>query len=57
MHKLALAAVAAAMSMLAAPAAFAQMSVTSDDIKDGAVGTKAMEANVFGCDGGTCPRP
>ena len=52
MHKLALGIIAAGLSTLAATAAFAQMSVTSDDIKDGAVGTKAMEANVFGCDGG-----
>ena len=28
------------------------MKVTSDDISEGAVGSKAMEANVFGCKGG-----
>ena len=27
------------------------MKVTSDDIKNGAKSSKAMEANVFGCDG------
>ncbi len=51
MHKVALGTVALAVSLLVAPAAHAQMKVTSDDIKNGAVGTKAMEANVFGCDG------
>ncbi|HXX04020.1 MAG TPA: YbhB/YbcL family Raf kinase inhibitor-like protein [Xanthobacteraceae bacterium] len=52
MHKVALGAVAAILALLAAPAAHAQMSVTSDDIKDGAVSPKSMEANVFGCNGG-----
>ena len=51
MHKLALGAVAVAFSVLAAPVAHAQMKVTSDDIKNGAVSSKATEANVFGCDG------
>ncbi len=37
--------------LIAAPVAQAQMKVTSDDIKNGAVGTKEMEANVFGCNG------
>jgi len=52
MHKMALGAVAATFAMLAAPVAHAQMKVTSDDIKDGAVAPKSMEANVFGCNGG-----
>jgi len=52
MNKLTLGAVAVAFSVLAAPAAHAQMKMTSDDIKNGAVSPKAMEANVFGCDGG-----
>lgn len=51
MHKLALGAVALALG-LAASTAQAQMKLTSDDIKNGAVSSKAMEANVFGCDGG-----
>ncbi len=51
MHKVALGAVAMAFSVLAAPAAYAQMKVTSDDISEGAVSSKAMEANVFGCKG------
>ena len=51
MHKMTLGAVAVAFSVLAAPVAHAQMKVTSDDIKNGAVSTKAMEAKVFGCDG------
>jgi hypothetical protein len=33
------------------------MKLTSDDIKNGAVSPKAMEANVFGCDGGNISRP
>ena len=52
MHRLALGAVVFAFSALSASAAFAQMKLTSDDIKNNAVGTKEMEANVFGCDGG-----
>jgi len=52
MQKSALGAVAAAFGLLAASAAQAQMQLTSDDIKDGAVSPKSMEANVFGCDGG-----
>ncbi len=52
MHKIALGAVTAAFGLVAASAAQAQMKLTSDDIKDGAVSSKAMEANVFGCDGG-----
>jgi phosphatidylethanolamine-binding protein (PEBP) family uncharacterized protein len=52
MHKMTLGAVAVAFSVLAAPVAHAQMKVTSDEIKLGAVGPKNMEANVFGCDGG-----
>jgi Raf kinase inhibitor-like YbhB/YbcL family protein len=51
MHKLALGAVALALGP-AASTAQAQMKLTSDDIKNGAVSSKAMEANVFGCDGG-----
>ena len=51
MHKMTLGAVAVAFSVLAAPVAHAQMKVTSDEIKNGAVSSKAMEANVFGCDG------
>ncbi len=51
MHKTALGAVVLALGMLAAPVAHAQMKVTSDDISEGAVGSKAMEANVFGCKG------
>ena len=42
MHKMTLGAVVMAFGMLAAPVAHAQMKVTSDDIKNGAVGTKAM---------------
>jgi hypothetical protein len=45
MHKLALGAVALALG-LAASTAQAQMKLTSDDIKNGAVSSKAMEANV-----------
>ena len=52
MHKMTLGAVAVAFSVLAAPVAHAQMKVTSDEIKNGAVSPKSMEANVFGCDGG-----
>ncbi len=52
MHKMTLGAVAVAFSVLAAPVAHAQMKVTSDEIKNGAVGPKTMEASVFGCDGG-----
>ncbi len=52
MNKLTLGAVAVTFSMLAAPVAQAQMKVTSDEIKNGAVSPKTMEANVFGCDGG-----
>jgi Raf kinase inhibitor-like YbhB/YbcL family protein len=51
MQKIAFGAAAIALSMWAAPAAHAQMKVTSDDIKEGAVSSKAMEANVFGCKG------
>jgi Raf kinase inhibitor-like YbhB/YbcL family protein len=51
MHKVALGAVVLTCGVLSASAAFAQMKVTSEDIKNGAAGTKAMEANVFGCDG------
>ncbi len=51
MNKLTLGALAVAFSVIAAPVAHAQMKVTSDDIKNGAVSSKAMEANVFGCDG------
>jgi Raf kinase inhibitor-like YbhB/YbcL family protein len=52
MHKVALGAMAVAFGVLAATAANAQMKVTSDDIKNKGVSSKAMEANVFGCDGG-----
>jgi len=52
MHKVALGAVAVAFSVLAAPVAHAQMKLTSDEIKNGDVSPKTMEANVFGCDGG-----
>ena len=52
MHKMTLGAVVMAFGMLAAPVAHAQMKVTSDEIKNGAVSPKTMEANVFGCDGG-----
>ena len=51
MHKMTLGAVAVAFSVLAAPVAHAQMKVTSGDISEGAVSSKAMEANVLGCDG------
>ncbi len=51
MHKMAFGAAAVAFGVLAATAAQAQMKVTSDDIKNGAFSNKAMEANVFGCDG------
>ncbi len=52
MHKMTLGAMFMALGMLAAPVAHAQMKVTSDENKNGAVGPKTMEANVFGCDGG-----
>jgi Raf kinase inhibitor-like YbhB/YbcL family protein len=52
MHKVALGAVVLAFGVLSASAAFAQMKVTSDDVKDKGVSPKGMEANVFGCDGG-----
>jgi len=51
MHKVALGAMVMAFSVLSASAAFAQMKVTSDDVKNRGVSPKAMEANVFGCDG------
>jgi len=51
MHKVALGAVVMAFSALSVSAAYAQMTVTSDDISEGAVSSKAMEANVFGCKG------
>jgi Raf kinase inhibitor-like YbhB/YbcL family protein len=51
MHKVGLGVAVLAASLVAAPVAHAQMKVTSDDIKNGAVGTKEMEANVFGCNG------
>jgi Raf kinase inhibitor-like YbhB/YbcL family protein len=51
-HKIALGVVVLAFGALSASAASAQMKLTSDDIKNNAVGTKEMEANVFGCDGG-----
>jgi Raf kinase inhibitor-like YbhB/YbcL family protein len=51
MHKVALGAVVAAFSVLVAPVAHAQMSVTSAEISDGAVGKKEQEANIFGCKG------
>lgn len=52
MHRITFGAVALAMTIMVAPAAQAQMKVTSDEIKNGAVSPKSMEANVFGCDGG-----
>lgn len=52
MHKMALAAAALAFSTLAAPVAYAQMKVTSGEVKNGGVSPESMEANVFGCDGG-----
>jgi len=52
MHKVALGAMAVAFSILATSAAQAQMKLTSDDVKNGGVSPKTMEANVFGCDGG-----
>jgi Raf kinase inhibitor-like YbhB/YbcL family protein len=52
MHKVALGALVVAFGALSTSAALAQMKVTSDDIKNGAFSTKAMEANVFGCTGG-----
>jgi Raf kinase inhibitor-like YbhB/YbcL family protein len=52
MHKMALGAVVAAFGLLTTSAAFAQMKVTSDDVKNHGVSPKSMEANVFGCDGG-----
>ena len=51
MYKVGLGVAVLAASLVAAPVAHAQMKVTSDDIKNGAVGTKEMEANVFGCNG------
>ncbi len=51
MHKMAFGAGVIALSLAFAPVAHAQMKVTSTDIKNGASGSKAMEANVFGCDG------
>ncbi len=51
MHKVGLGVAVLAASLFVAPVAHAQMKVTSDDIKNGAVGTKEMEANVFGCNG------
>lgn len=50
MYKLALGTIA--LGMLATSVAHAQMKVTSDEIKNGGVSPKPMEANVFGCDGG-----
>ncbi len=49
MYKLALGTMA--FGMLAASAAHAQMKVTSDEIRNGGLSPKSMEANIFGCDG------
>lgn len=43
--------IAATAMSVSASAAYAQMKVTSDEIKDGAVAKKPQEANVFGCNG------
>jgi Raf kinase inhibitor-like YbhB/YbcL family protein len=51
MNKVGLGVAVLAAGLFAAPVAHAQMKVTSDDIKNKAVGTKEMEANVFGCNG------
>src|SRR5579872_2681778 len=51
MGKVGVGAAVLAVGLFVAPVAHAQMKVTSDDIKNGAVGTKEMEANVFGCNG------
>src|ERR1700691_4257092 len=51
MYKVGVGVAVLAASLIAAPVAHAQMKLTSDDIKNGAVGTKEMEANVFGCNG------
>jgi Raf kinase inhibitor-like YbhB/YbcL family protein len=53
MQKFALGAMVLAFAALSVSAASAQMKLTSDDIKNNAVGAKEMEANVFGCDGGS----
>jgi Raf kinase inhibitor-like YbhB/YbcL family protein len=52
MHKVALGMVAVALSMSAASAAFAEMKVSSDEVKNHGTSPKSMEANIFGCDGG-----
>jgi Raf kinase inhibitor-like YbhB/YbcL family protein len=52
MHKVALGALVVAFSALSASSAFAQMKLTSEDVKNGSTSPKTMEANVFGCDGG-----
>jgi len=52
MRKIALGIAALAFAGLGAQAAYAGMKVTSDEVKNGAVSPKSMEANVFGCDGG-----
>lgn len=51
MLKLALGVAVAAFGVISASAAFAQMSVTSAEISDGAVSKTEQEANVFGCKG------
>lgn len=53
MQKFALGAIVVAFAALSVFGASAQMKLTSDDIKNNAVGAKEMEANVFGCDGGS----
>jgi Raf kinase inhibitor-like YbhB/YbcL family protein len=52
MHKMALGAAAACFCVLSASSAFAQMKLTSEDVKNHGTSPKTMEANVFGCDGG-----
>jgi Raf kinase inhibitor-like YbhB/YbcL family protein len=51
MRKLALGVAVLAIGALGMSSAFAQMKVTSTDVKNGGSSGKAMEANVFGCDG------
>jgi len=51
MHKMALGSVAIAFAVATAPAAHAQMSVSSAEIAEGSVAKMEQVANVFGCKG------
>ncbi len=56
MHKVALGTVVLAVSLLVAPAAYAQMKVTSDDIKNGAKSSKARRPTCLAATAAILPR-